>query len=282
MATGADFDNNIDYLRDVQYRDSTELAKRTSLHATYGTAGQDAFSFFIDRMPWPEGGRVLDVGCGPGALWEQVASVGPDGIHLVVCDLSPGMVAEAVGRAQATGRFASVDGRVADAQSLPFDDGSFDAVVSTYALYHVPEPSRAVAEVARLVHDDGVVGIMTNGPGHLRELEAVRVSVFGLAGRYDVNRRFGPDRAAGMLMEVFGGVAWERFDDELHVTVVDDLMAYITSTPPANESSQAQVAELRRRLDDGVRDGVFVVSKHTGAFICRAPRRDGLTSDESN
>ena len=277
MATRADFDKNPHYLRDVQYRDSTQLAKRANLHATYGTAGQDAFSFFVHRVPWPEGGRVLDVGCGAGTLWEQVAAAAPDGIDLVLSDLSTGMVDEAVDRALATGRYASVEGRVADAQSLPFDDGSFDTVVSTYALYHVSEPHRAVAELARLVSDDGVVGIMTNGPGHLRELEAVETSVFGAAaGRYDVNARFGPDRAAAMLMEAFGVVGWERFDDELHVTDVDDLMAFVTSTPPANEADSAQRGELRRLLVEGFRDGVFVVSKHTGALICSAPRRNDL------
>ena len=72
----------------------------------------------------------------------------PDGIELTLVDLSAGMVGEAVGRTTATGRFAAVDGRVADARALLFADETFDLVVSTYALYYVPEPDRAVAELA--------------------------------------------------------------------------------------------------------------------------------------
>ena len=68
--------------------------------------------------------------------------------------------------------------------------------MSTYALYHVPEPPTAVRQIARVVRDDGVVGIMTNGPGHLREMEAIRVEVFGEGARYVVNGTFSPPMAS--------------------------------------------------------------------------------------
>ncbi|MEO1057502.1 MAG: methyltransferase domain-containing protein [Actinomycetota bacterium] len=273
MAKAADFDSNPDYLRDVQYRDSTEIAKRAHLHARYRTAPQEAFEWFIERVPWPSGGRVLDVGCGAGSLWGTASAVMPEAIDLIVSDLSPGMVDEAVERATSTGRFASVEGRVVDAQSLPFDDASFDLVVSTYALYHVPEPARAVAEIARVVRPGGAVALMTNGPGHLREVESVRTAVFGDDARYAVNGRFAPAVATGMLVDCFGRVSWERFHDTLHVTDVDDLLAFVTSTPPATEAAPDQLAALRAVVEERMIDGVFVVSKHTGALFCSDPQR---------
>ncbi len=273
MANAADFDSNPDYLRDVQYRDSTEIAKRANLHARYGTAPQQAFEWFVERVRWPAGGRILDIGCGAGSLWETAAAVVPDGLDLVVSDLSPGMVGEAVERATSTDRFASVEGRVLDAQSLPFEDESFDLVVSTYALYHVPEPARAVAEIARVMRSDGSVALMTNGPGHLSEVEAVRTAVFGDDARYNVNRRFAPTVAAGMLIDQFRNVSWERFDDALHVTDVDALLAFVTSTPPAADASPEQLLALRARIEERMAHGVFVVSKHTGALLGSVPYR---------
>lgn len=264
---------DVEYLRTVQYRDSTDLAKRAGLHVRYRTAPTAAFDVFAQLIRWPAGGRVLDVGTGSGSLWEHVAAVAPDGMHLVVSDLSSGMVDEAVERARATHRFASVEGHVCDARHLPFDDATFDVVVSTYALYHVPQPATAVAELARVADGEGTVGIMTNGPGHLRQIEQVRVDVFGDAGRITVNHSFTPRDAAAMLVDHFGEVFWHRYDDELRVTDIDDVVAFITSSPPANTASPEQLEQIRKLVLDATTDGVFVVSKDSGTLLGRRPIR---------
>ena len=278
MADQSDTDQDVQYLREVQYRDSTQVAKRANLHVAYRTAPQSGFDWFAPKAEWQPGQSVLDVGCGPGYLWEHIAAIAPEGLRLTLSDLSTGMVDEACARAVATGRFAAVEGRVADARELPFADGTFDVVVSTYALYHVPEPATAVAELARVVSDDGTVAIMTNGPGHLREIQDVRTSVFGERAAYDVNMTFAPALAAGLLIEHFDDVTWSRYDDTLLVTDVDDLLAFMTSSPPATEATSAQVEAMRTislaRMERG--GGVFSVSKDTGALICRrrrGPRR---------
>lgn len=266
-------DQDVEHLRTVQYRDSTELAKRANVHVAYRTAESSAFEFLASSIEWPAGGRVLDVGCGSGYLWGEIAALLPDGIELVLTDLSNGMVDEAVERAHETGRFASVTGHPCDARDLPFDDGAFDVVVSTYALYHVPRPGDAVEQVARVVRDDGVVGIMTNGPGHLAEIEAIRVEVFGDAARYGVNHTFSPAIAAATLVDAFDDVRWRRYDDTLRITDVGDVTAFITSSPPADDASPAQLARLDSLVRSQMVGGVFTVAKDTGAFVCAAPIR---------
>lgn len=279
MTTGDDLDRSVEYLRNVQYRDSTELAKRANLHVSYRTAPQLGFDFFASLIDWSAGRRVLDIGCGAGYLWEHVAAVAPDGLELVLTDLSEGMVDEAVERATSTGRFASVEGRSCDARRLPFGDRSFDVVVSTYALYHVPEPQLAVSEIARVVRDAGCVGIMTNGPEHLCEIEQVRVEVFGDGARYEVNTTFAPTLAAATLVDCFDQVCWHRYDDTLQVTDVDDVVAFMTSSPPANDATPDQLAQLEQLTRERMTNGIFTVSKDTGAFVCRTPRRPSFTAD---
>jgi len=63
-----------DRLRHGQYRDSTELAKRTRVHVGSRTAPVSGFSLFGSLVPWTAGDRVLDVGGGPGHLWEETAA----------------------------------------------------------------------------------------------------------------------------------------------------------------------------------------------------------------
>lgn len=265
------------YLRTVQYRDSAELAKRANLHVRYRTAAISVFELFGSLVPWAAGDRILDVGGGAGWLWESVARELPQGIHLTTTDLSAGMVAEAVPRARATGAYRNVDGRVCDACALPFADATFDVVTSTYALYHVPEPERPLAEMRRVLRPGGTMALMTNGDGHLRQIEDARVAVFGESARYEINRTFTPAMALAALADHFDRVTWTRYDDELHVTDVDDAVAFMTSSPPATDATADQVDALRAIVDDTMHanGGVFRVDKHTGVVVAEVKRPVG-------
>ena len=102
-------------------------------------------------------GRVLDVGCGTGVLLERLADRGaPVGL-----DLSPGMLARAR-RRQARRGFATplVCG---DAQDLPFRDGVFDSVVSTFAVNAVPDLECALREMLRVLRASGSLAFISVG-----------------------------------------------------------------------------------------------------------------------
>ena len=140
-----------DYLRDVQYRDSARLAARANLHIKYGTAAMPWFVWVVKQLEWPRAAKVLEVGCGPGWLWVEAPPELPSDLELTLTDLSPGMVNEALARVGESGRFRTVQARAADAQELPFEDASFDVAVANHMLYHVPDPGRAIAELARVL-----------------------------------------------------------------------------------------------------------------------------------
>src|SRR3954451_6482516 len=93
----------------------------------------------------PPSGSVLDVGAGPGHLLVELARRRPD-IHVVGIDPSEDMVGHAVKRAAAEALSERVEARVAAAEALPFDDGSFDAVVSTLSAHHWSDVAAAVNE----------------------------------------------------------------------------------------------------------------------------------------
>src|SRR5579859_3775054 len=107
---------------------------------------------FLDWLAQPPERRWLDVGCGTGALSASIlAHAAPR--ELVGIDASAGYVAYA--REQAQG--PRVRFEVGDARALPVETGAFDAVVSGLVLNFVPEPKRAVAEMAGVCRHDGAV-----------------------------------------------------------------------------------------------------------------------------
>jgi SAM-dependent methyltransferase len=94
--------------------------------------------------------RVLDVGCGPGALTAELARrVGPDAVSAV--DPSEPFVAAA------THRNPGVEVRRASAEELPFGDGGFDAALGQLVVHFMRDPIRGLREMARVTRPGGVV-----------------------------------------------------------------------------------------------------------------------------
>lgn len=99
------------------------------------------------------GDRVLDVACGTGALTRAVADiVGPSG-SVAGLDINPGMLAVA------RQKRPDIDWHEGSAQSLPFPDASFDAVVSQFGLMFFPDRPAAIREMWRMLRPGGRLAV---------------------------------------------------------------------------------------------------------------------------
>ena len=104
----------------------------------------------VQRIGIGQGQRVLDVACGSGNAAIRAAQAGGDVVGL---DLTPELL-------QAGQRFAdqagvTVDWVTGDAEQLPFDDGSFDVVVSTFGAMFAPRHKITATELARVLRSGG-------------------------------------------------------------------------------------------------------------------------------
>ncbi len=104
----------------------------------------------------PENATILDVGTGPGVLLMELATRRPD-LRLTGVDLSADMVAAATENLAPHKPRASA--RVGDATNLPFEDNSFDLIVSSLSLHHWDDPAAARPELARVLRPGGRVVI---------------------------------------------------------------------------------------------------------------------------
>ncbi len=96
--------------------------------------------------------RALELGCGTGFFLLNLIQSGV-ARRGSVTDLSPGMVEVAVRNGKGLG--LDVDGRVADAEGIPYDDDTFDLVVGHAVLHHIPDVGLSLREVVRVLKPGG-------------------------------------------------------------------------------------------------------------------------------
>ncbi|GAA2724398.1 class I SAM-dependent methyltransferase [Actinocorallia aurantiaca] len=120
----------------------------------FGTDNRKMYRHMEQVRDLPAGTSVLDVPSGGGVV---LLGLRPGaGLRYVAADISPVMLERV--RAEAARRGLDyVEARQADAGALPFQDGSFDVVVSYSGLHCVPDPATAVKEMARVVKPGGTV-----------------------------------------------------------------------------------------------------------------------------
>jgi len=97
-------------------------------------------------------GRVLEIAAGTGAVTRAMDAALPASTSIVATDLNPAMLA----RAAEVWKGRAVEWRPADAQQLPFEDASFDAVVCQFGVMFFPDKVKAFSEARRVLRKGGV------------------------------------------------------------------------------------------------------------------------------
>ena len=124
----------------------------------------------VDIRP---GQRVLDVAAGSG---NAALAAARRGARATAADFVPRLLQAAARRAQAEG--LELETREADAQALPFPDGAFDVVLSTFGVMFAPDQARAAAELLRVCRPGGRIGLTAWTPS------SVMAATQAIAGRF--------------------------------------------------------------------------------------------------
>lgn len=136
------------------------VAERYDFQHSFFTARSDqrGRELLVDKAVSP-GDRVLDCGAGTGSTGLLAAQkVGETG-KVVLFDMSEGMLAVAKQKTAQDQMQERVEFKAGDMLGLPFEDNSFDVVLSTYSLCPVYDPAKAATELYRVTRPGGRIGI---------------------------------------------------------------------------------------------------------------------------
>lgn len=126
--------------------------------------------------------RVLEIAAGTGILTEQLAQLLPADAAVVATDLNPPMLAVAQKRLQGHASGSRIEWREADATTLPFADGSFDAVVCQFGVMFFPDKASAASETHRVLEPGG--RWLFNVWGNLEENPVPRIAHETITGYF--------------------------------------------------------------------------------------------------
>jgi len=254
------------YLMQDQYKDAGNLNARIEVHQRFSTNPQGWFNWIFDTLvKLPAESKIFELGCGAGTMWKECASRIPAGWVITLTDLSDGMLDAAWRNLVPLGRGFKFEQM--DAQSISYGDRTFDIVIANHVLPHVPDREKAMRDIKRVLKDDGHLIATTIGKDHMQE-------VYQWLKRVNTNERpdmfsnpFTLENGLQQLQNVFSQVKKSQYVDNLQVTEIDPLIAYIRSSIGAVDLSEDKLGELKKDLAAILeKEGRIFITKDSGLF----------------
>lgn len=249
-----------------QYKTSTNLKNRANLHAKY--ANRDWFDWVAEELDWNGIHDVIDIGCDAGWFWCSTKGSVPRAVNLTLIDASDHMQKEAYKNVSACDHFQSVASDTADAPALPHPENSFDIAIMMHMMYHVTDPRRAIDEAARVLRPNGRIAITTNDVTNLKSIYEIGCDVFGGAPHDPATTIFGPQDAIKILSDQFKDIQLHEFNDTYTVADAEDIVHYLTSFPPGNQSDADMIENARREITERLdASSGRIVTRRKGTLI---------------
>jgi ubiquinone/menaquinone biosynthesis C-methylase UbiE len=213
---------------------------------------------YLADIPFPSAARVLEVGCGTGAVCRDIARR-PGIAEVVGVDPSPGLLERARELAANLGNLSFEE---ADGRALPFADADFDAVVFHTTLCHVPEVELALAEARRVLRPggwlavfDGDYSTITVALGATDPLQTCADAVMDwlVHDRWLVRRLPALVRSTGFAVETFRSHGYLQFAEPTYLlTIVDRGADFLANSGQIGaELAAALKTEARQRVECG-------------------------------
>ena len=251
-----------------QYQNAANISARIRLHREYSVNPQGWFPWIMQQCNLQPGMRILELGCGNGALWTENREQLPADLWVVLSDKSEGMLKDAQ---RALGEDSRFSYKKFDCEEIPYEEGMFDLVIADHVLFYCENIPQVLAECRRVLKDEGRFLCSTYGKQHMWEITDLvqqfhKEIVLSAEVLYE---RFGLENGENLLAPYFPEIQMRRYEDAIEIAEAEPLISYILSCHGnQNQLLLNQYKEFREFVSARVADG-FHITKDAGIFLCR-------------
>ena len=258
---------SVDQSLKIQYQDATNVSARIRLHSEYSVNKEGWFPWMLKQLPLKDTVRVLEIGCGNGALWKENLHVLPENIHITLTDISEGMLRDA---RESIGKDTRFSYAKVDCHHIPYEDNTFDIVIANHVLFYFEDVDAVIEECKRVLSPKGTFSCSTYSSEHMREItdlvqEFHEDIVLSNDCLYEV---FGLENGKEVLQRHFKEVEMRKYEDRIEVNEAEPLIAYILSCHGnQNHILLDRYREFKQFVEEKVEKG-FTITKDAGIFLC--------------
>lgn len=239
------------------YNDGIKLKSRKKLYE-YATPTKPSLDDVILEQIPKNAISILDAGCGYGRLLIKIHDLFPH-ISLTGTDIAKGILDEA--KEKSSNKEIDIEYSVADLESLPFENESFDVIITEHVLHHIPDIQKAMNEVYRCLKPNGKYIVSFNGEKNLQTIDQIldiAKDCFDPTPSYANGKHITKKYLEDKLFH-FQEIKWVDYEKKLHLFDPSPLIDYITtayhrfSPTPPHEQWNCVVQKMTQFLENSLK-----------------------------
>lgn len=253
-----------------QYIDTSNLNAVVKLKDRF-RSNEDWYKWIFKKMKIKKNYRILEIGCGNGALWSRNLNDLDENVNVVLTEVCDEMTLCAQNNIyDKLGRF---EYKTVDPNNLTFEDETFDIVIANHILFYMKDINKVLGEINRVLKKGGYLYSSTISCDYMKELKAlilgfndsIKIPEETLSSKYSL------ENGEEILSNFYKDIKIHLYEDELIIDNDQDMLEYIYSMPG---NILEVISSKRKEFDNYILQRIqesnqFKITNNNVLFECR-------------
>lgn len=214
-----------------QYIDSSNLDASVKLQDRFSSNRHGWYKWAFNNIKLNKKYKVLEIGCGNGALWSKNIDLLDKDINIILTDVCEDMISNA--KKNLSDYSDVFDFEIVDPNNIPFEDESFDLVIANHILFYMKDLDKVLKEIKRVLKVGGHFYSSTIDSNNMKELESLMKGFNSniKISEEKISSKFGMENGEEILSKHFNQTKRYLYEDKLVINDSKGILEYIYSIP---------------------------------------------------